>query len=202
MEVKDLHSYVITFDNAVPKDILKNFQKICAESKKFDDARVIGKKAFTKKELKDDEFDLEKKIRLTKKWEQNNIGVESLTEVHWANFLHFTFTHFVNEYLKIFDFNVQANIDDIQILKYEKGGHYIFHVDSHSIIPRIFSCIFLVNEDYEGGDLLFKYPNSEIITKIEKKENRMVVWPSNFLYPHSVTKVEKGTRYSVVAWAS
>ena len=51
MEIKDLHSYIITFDNAVPKDILKNFQKICAESKKFDDARVIGKTAFKKRDM-------------------------------------------------------------------------------------------------------------------------------------------------------
>ena len=31
--------------------------------------------------------------------------------------------------------------------------------------------------------------------------NRMIIWPSTFLYPHTVKPVTKGTRYSVVAWA-
>ena len=31
--------------------------------------------------------------------------------------------------------------------------------------------------------------------------NRLIIWPSNFLFPHSVLPVTKGLRYSVVAWA-
>ena len=59
-----------------------------------------------------------------------------------------------------------------------------------------------INDNYEGGELVFKYPNSEDTTKIDKKKNRIIIWPSNFLYPHSVFPVTKGERYSVVAWAS
>ena len=36
---------------------------------------------------------------------------------------------------------------------------------------------------------------------IEKKSNRMIVWPSNFLYPHAVKPVTEGIRYSIVSWA-
>ena len=36
---------------------------------------------------------------------------------------------------------------------------------------------------------------------VEKKANRMIIWPSNFLYPHSVKPVTEGIRYSVVSWA-
>ena len=35
---------------------------------------------------------------------------------------------------------------------------------------------------------------------IENKPNSLVIWPSNFIYPHRFTPVESGTRYSVVAW--
>ena len=29
----------------------------------------------------------------------------------------------------------------------------------------------------------------------------IVMWPSNFLYPHGVTEATKGKRYSAVTWA-
>ena len=29
---------------------------------------------------------------------------------------------------------------------------------------------------------------------------RLVMWPSNFMYPHSVSPVTKGTRYAIVSW--
>ncbi len=29
----------------------------------------------------------------------------------------------------------------------------------------------------------------------------IVMWPSNFLWPHGVTEATKGTRYSAVCWA-
>ena len=45
----------------------------------------------------------------------------------------------------------------------------------------------LVNDDYEGGDLVFKYPGSGEEKVIPKKKNSMIVWPSTFLYPHTVT---------------
>ena len=98
-------------------------------------------------------------------------------------------------------FYEKFQVKELSILKYSLGGHYRFHTDHHRKVPRIYSCIFLVNDDYEGGDLIFKYPNSEKITKINKKQNKMIIWPSNFLYPHSITPVTKGERYSVVAWA-
>lgn len=37
--------------------------------------------------------------------------------------------------------------------------------------------------------------------KIEVKPNRMIVWPSNFMFPHRVAPVTKGVRFSVVSWA-
>ena len=69
------------------------------------------------------------------------------------------------------------------------------------LLIEVMSCIYFINDDYEGGDLHFKYPNSDDVTVIQKKRNRIIVWPSNFLYPHSVKEVTKGERYSVVAWA-
>ena len=83
----------------------------------------------------------------------------------------------------------------------EKNGKYTFHVDHGLYSPRTFSCIFLCNSNYEGGELCFKFLGTEKAFTIEKKSNRMIVWPSNFLYPHAVKPVTKGIRYSVVSWA-
>jgi hypothetical protein len=48
---------------------------------------------------------------------------------------------------------------------------------------------------YEGGDLVFWQD-----TPITLKAGEIMIFPSNFLYPHRVDLVTKGTRYSYVAW--
>ena len=66
--------------------------------------------------------------------------------------------------------------------------------------PRTLSGIFLLNNDYEGGELSFRNLDKTGEENIPVEPNRMIVWPSNFLFPHTVKPVKKGTRYSVVAW--
>ena len=52
-----------------------------------------------------------------------------------------------------------------------------------------------LNDDYEGGDLILW--ESE---KIELKAGSVIIFPSNFMYPHKVVEVTKGVRYSFVSW--
>ena len=59
----------------------------------------------------------------------------------------------------------------------------------------------MLNNDYEGGNLCFKDNITNNETVIDTKPNRLIIWPSNFLFPHSVRPTNKGTRYSIVAWA-
>jgi predicted 2-oxoglutarate/Fe(II)-dependent dioxygenase YbiX len=61
-------------------------------------------------------------------------------------------------------------------------------------IPTL-SVLGALNDDYEGADLIFW--NSE---KIELKAGQIMLFPSNFMYPHTVTTLTKGTRYSYVSW--
>jgi len=197
MEVEtDLHDYILQFDNAMPEEIFKNFKKICINYKNFEEARVIDDNKKIVKQV------VRPLIRKTSTWPIQNINTKSLTQAHWANILQYFFKFFVELYQKQINSFQKFKVDDIQILKYGQGGHYKFHTDYNRTVPRAYSCIFLVNEDYEGGELVFQYPNSYKVTKISKKENKMIIWPSNFLYPHSVMPVTKGERYSVVSWAS
>ena len=48
---------------------------------------------------------------------------------------------------------------------------------------------------------MFRDPNLKNEMSIDILPGRLIVWPSNFMYPHTVKPVTKGTRYSIVAWA-
>jgi predicted 2-oxoglutarate/Fe(II)-dependent dioxygenase YbiX len=59
----------------------------------------------------------------------------------------------------------------------------------------VLSILGALNDDYEGGELVFW--ESE---KINLKAGEVMIFPSNFMYPHRVDEVKSGTRYSFVSW--
>lgn len=88
----------------------------------------------------------------------------------------------------------------VELLKYAEGGGYFYHTDDYGV-GRTLSVIMNLNEDYEGGDLVFGHQNlREELKRIKMKSGTLCFFPSNFLYPHKIEKIIKGTRYSVVAW--
>ena len=103
-----------------------------------------------------------------------------------------------------FEFDIYA-IEALQVTKYAApGGKYEWHQDSNGYTPhtddlvRKVSMSIALNEDYEGGE--FMYLNSHEQKEVPLKKGDMVVFPSYLL--HTVKPVTKGTRYSLVAWAS
>jgi predicted 2-oxoglutarate/Fe(II)-dependent dioxygenase YbiX len=83
-----------------------------------------------------------------------------------------------------------------ELLKYPEGCFYTEHTDSFKARPRAVSCSFILNDDFEGGE--FAFFNRELKYKLEKGDALM--FPSNFMYPHEVMPVTKGTRYSIITW--
>lgn len=83
-----------------------------------------------------------------------------------------------------------------ELLKYPEECFYTQHVDSFKARPRAISCSFILNDDYEGGE--FAFFDREFKYKLEKGD--AIMFPSNFMYPHEVMPVTKGTRYSIVTW--
>ena len=53
----------------------------------------------------------------------------------------------------------------------------------------------ITNEDYEGAEFYCRG------RKIELKTGDILLFPSNFMYPHEVKEAKKGVRYSFVSWA-
>lgn len=81
------------------------------------------------------------------------------------------------------------------LLRYKEGGFFKQHTDSAKL-ARIVSMSFNLNDSYEGGE--FAFFDRELVFKLKK--GSVIVFPSNFMYPHEIMPVTKGTRYSVVTW--
>tara|TARA_Y100001938_G_scaffold57256_1_gene79842 strand:- start:217 stop:828 length:612 start_codon:yes stop_codon:yes gene_type:complete len=60
----------------------------------------------------------------------------------------------------------------------------------------VLTFILNLNDDYEGADLYFW---EDTVVKLGKGD--IVIFPSNWLYPHGVTSATKGKRYSASVWA-
>ena len=63
----------------------------------------------------------------------------------------------------------------------------------------VLSIIGILNEEYEGGDLVFYLDGEEYTPKL--KTGDTLVFPSAFPWAHEVKPVTSGTRYSWVSWA-
>lgn len=72
--------------------------------------------------------------------------------------------------------------------------HELFGKGNKSI-PSV-SVVGLLNEEFTGGEfVLFKDMDMKL------KKGDVILFPSNYLYPHRVDKVKSGVRYSFVTWA-
>lgn len=131
-----------------------------------------------------------------------SLDTNSQTEIHWCNFLGKIILDLKNKYeTKLNTKCVVEGINEINVLKYENSGHYNFHTDHCRSIPRTLSVILLLNNDYEGGDLVFKnIKNQSELLRVKPTPASAIIWPSNFMYPHKVEPITKGIRYSVVSW--
>jgi len=190
MEVKDC---IKIFDNVINQETLDVIVK-WANDIEFQNAEIVNNQSH--------KGFIDKNTRTT--FVKNlAFNSQSMTEIHWAHIFTKIFKECINAYLDEYKIpsSTITKLEGTQILKYEPGGHYTWHVDHGIHLNRKVSCIFYLNEGYEGGKIQFAFPSNDESLEVEPKKNRMIVWPSNFLFPHRVTPVEKGTRYSAVCWA-
>jgi len=60
----------------------------------------------------------------------------------------------------------------------------------------ILTALVMLNNDYTGGELVFF---GDQVISVDAGD--ILIFPSNFLYPHKVNPILSGTRYSCVSWA-
>ena len=92
------------------------------------------------------------------------------------------------------------SMTSFRINRYKKGGFMSEHVDNihHSHgqkygFPQS-SLLYFLNDNYEGGEIIIADPI------YNPQKNSAIIFPSNFMFPHSVNQVLEGTRYSIITW--
>ena len=99
--------------------------------------------------------------------------------------------------------NIMTTYTPIRFNRYSNGQTMRHHHDHiHSLFDGVdkgipvLSFILNFNDNYEGADLYFWNDY-----KIPLGKGDVVIFPSLFLFPHGVTEIKKGIRYSGVAWS-
>ena len=132
----------------------------------------------------------------------DNIFLSTMQEDHQKKLdkdIHNILSNMVLEYIEQVGPSDQLVIKSdsgYDLLRYKEGDYYQEHVDHHPDYVRSISCSVMLNDDYEGGR--FSFWDDELSFKLKKAE--VIFFPSNFMFPHQITEVTKGTRYSLVTW--
>lgn len=99
-------------------------------------------------------------------------------------------------------FNSWSGYSFSRFNRYDSSTQMKLHCDHiHSMFDGerkgvpILTILGALNNDYEGGEFIL------CGEQIEFKAGEVLVFPSNFLYPHEIKPVKSGTRYSFVSWA-
>ena len=92
--------------------------------------------------------------------------------------------------------NTDANIlsikNEAHFHTYKLGSYFAKHKDNRNL--RVYSVGIILNESFEGGDLIIYNNNSEI--KINNKIGNAFFFESKF--KHEVTPITKGVRFSLI----
>ena len=117
-----------------------------------------------------------------------------------------TFVHDLQEDTLIYQELVQSSIEAIaeyakeyktsistgerfRVGKYPESGYYKEHIDDGG--GRNLSSVLFLNDDFDGGELYFKFQDLEI----KPKAGSLVVFPSNFMYRHECKEVTNGNKF-------
>jgi predicted 2-oxoglutarate/Fe(II)-dependent dioxygenase YbiX len=145
------------------------------------------------------EWQLDKTVRDTQ-----NIALEPILPQIFS-LLQKTVSEVINPY---YNFEVK-DAEAPQLLCYGIGGHYHPHVDAEAIwmnkdgtkewrknMDRDLAVLLYLNDDYEGGNLVFP----ELHINIRPKKGMLVAFPATHNYIHGVEPVTKGERFAIVTW--
>lgn len=91
----------------------------------------------------------------------------------------------------------------VRFNRYDEKTEMRLHCDHiHSLfdgtrkgIP-VLTILGVLNDNYKGGEFMMFGDK-----KIELPEGSVIVFPSNFMFPHEVKPITSGVRYSFVSWS-
>jgi predicted 2-oxoglutarate/Fe(II)-dependent dioxygenase YbiX len=121
----------------------------------------------------------------------------------WNLLYRYTITDLENYHEQFRWFGGWNSYTGIKFHRYIPGTNMKLHCDHiHDLFDGevkgvpILTIIGLLNDDFKGGDFLLWDDQ-----KINLTQGSVLIFPSNFMYPHRVSEVLQGERYSFVSWA-
>lgn len=193
MKRENLKDYILHLKNWIPEEIIK---KTLEELPKQNWTRHSYRHPITGEHL---EVNKEKELDCT----YQNYSITYDKEMHdlvWKALHKYILEEFKNEepyhngWQGFTRIRFNRYKDDQIMSKHCDHIHDVFDGDRKGI--PILSILGMLNNDYEGGKFIM-FDDYEI----ELKAGDLLLFPSVFLYPHKVTPVTKGERYSFISWS-
>jgi acyl-CoA synthetase (AMP-forming)/AMP-acid ligase II len=92
---------------------------------------------------------------------------------------------------------IQVKQDTLSVVKWTEGTYLDLHVDDLGYVTDNHLPVHIyLNDNYEGGEI--KFATHDLSFKPNVGE--FIVFPGNMHYPHEVTKVLSGVRYTLPIW--
>lgn len=82
----------------------------------------------------------------------------------------------------------------MNFVKYGEGQHFQEHTDHGYSYNATVSLVGYLNDDYEGGEIFFRLQG----LTIKPDAGDLLIFPSNYMYPHRAMPVKTGVKYSLV----
>ena len=183
-----LESYIKIFEDEVPTELCNRILDEYVNSDEWVPAEVIDKETPVNENIRNCSCIYMSSPECI---ERNQIVRSKLDED-----LHAVMMKVATKYAEIFP-NINISMDTgYNLLRYETGQFYTTHCDDYKDDPRVLSCTVSLNHEYDGGE--FSFFNDEML--VRTNTGGVICFPSNFMYPHGVREVAKGTRYAIVTW--
>tara|TARA_R100000479_G_scaffold174744_2_gene123785 strand:+ start:675 stop:1232 length:558 start_codon:yes stop_codon:yes gene_type:complete len=177
---------IVKLDNVINPDFIKNLIKFT----KIKAVKYLSIRKAT----------IDKSIRNVRGYTILPESFCSATDQAFWNYVKFEIERVYPMYKAKFPYMLSSKINQIDFLRYTSGGKYEIHTDHYTTSIRALSIIINLNDNYQGGDLIFTNQNKKEVKRFKLGKGSIVFFPSNFMYPHSIEPITEGTRYSVVAW--
>jgi hypothetical protein len=89
--------------------------------------------------------------------------------------------------------------DSLSVVRWTEGTYLNLHVDDLGYVTdNHLPVVIYLNNDYEGGEIRFETHG----LSFKPNAGDFIVFPGNMHYPHEVTKILSGTRYTLPVWFS
>jgi hypothetical protein len=173
--------------------------------KQFCNETIAGLQKIKKSNWQEHTFSNPKDKTLIKLSNNNELDILYSNEIKNTEIIMRDLWYQINNYIKNLNFpwfDGWNGYTHIRYNKYIENKKMALHCDH---IPSIFdgerkgipilSCLGVLNDDYEGGEFIMFDDY-----KIKLKQGDLLIFPSNFMYPHKVDPVKKGTRHSYISW--